>query len=76
MKNIKVLDTGFANSKTTPKLIEDTAKKKGVEVQLEKVKDIQSIISFGVMSAPGVVVDGNVVHAGDGPSRNKIAGWL
>ncbi len=76
MKNIKVLGTGCANCKTTLKLIEDAAKEKGIEVQLEKVEDIQAIMSYGVMSTPGVVVDGQVVHAGGVPSRDKIAGWL
>jgi small redox-active disulfide protein 2 len=76
MKNIKVLGTGCANCKTTMKLIEDAAKEKGVEIELEKVEDVQAIISYGVMSTPGVVVDGKVVHAGGVPGRDKIAGWL
>ena len=76
MKNIKVLGTGCANCKTTLKLIEDAAKEKGVAVELEKVEDIQAIMSYGVMSTPGVVVDGKVVHSGGVPSRDKIAGWL
>ena len=76
MKNIKVLGTGCANCKTTMKLIEEAAKAKGVAVELEKVEDLQSIMSYGVMSTPGVVVDGKVVHAGGVPSRDKIAGWL
>lgn len=29
-----------------------------------------------IMSTPGVVVDGKVVHAVGVPSRDKIAGWL
>lgn len=76
MKNIKVLGTGCANCKTTMKLISDAAKEKGVEIELEKIEDIQSIMSYGVMSTPGVVVDGKVMHAGGIPSRDKIAGWL
>ncbi len=76
MKNIKVLGTGCANCKTTMKLIEDAAKEKGVEIQLEKVDQLQDIMAYGVMSTPGVVVDGKVVHAGGVPSRDKIGGWL
>ena len=76
MKNVKVLGTGCANCKTTLKLIEEVAAEKGVAVQLEKVEDIQAIMSYGVMSTPGVVIDGTVVHAGGVPSRDKIAGWL
>lgn len=76
MKNIKVLGTGCANCKNTLKLIEEVAKDNGVEVQLEKVEDMQAIMGYGVMSTPGVVVDGKVVHAGGVPSRDKIAAWL
>ena len=76
MKNIKVLGTGCANCKTTLKLIQEMAKEKGAEIQLEKVEDLQAIMGYGVMSTPGVVLDGKVVHAGGVPSRDKIAGWL
>jgi hypothetical protein len=37
---------------------------------------MQAIMSYGVMSTPGVVVDGKVVHAFGVPSRDKVAGWL
>ncbi len=73
---IKVLGTGCANCKTTMKLIEEVVAEKGVAAQVSKVEDIQSIMSYGVMSTPGVVIDGKVVHAGGVPSRDKIAGWL
>jgi small redox-active disulfide protein 2 len=76
MKNIKVLGTGCANCKTTLKLIDDVVKAKGLEVELEKVEDIASIMGYGVMSTPGVVIDGKVVHAGGVPDRRKIEGWL
>lgn len=76
MKNIKVLGTGCANCKTTLRMIDETAKALGVEVELEKVEDMQAIMGYGVMSTPGVVVDDKVVHAGGLPARNTIEGWL
>lgn len=76
MKNIKVLGSGCANCKTTLKLIEKAASAKGVEVQLEKVEDMAAILGYGVMSTPGVVIDGKVVHAGGVPDRKKIESWL
>ena len=76
MKNVKVLGTGCANCRATLKLIEDTAKAKGVEVQLEKVENIADILGYGVMSTPGVVIDGKVVHAGGVPSKAVVEGWL
>jgi small redox-active disulfide protein 2 len=76
MKNIKVLGTGCANCKTTLKLIADMAAEKGVVVQLEKIEEIRDIMAYGVMSTPGVVIDGKVVHAGGLPNREKIEQWL
>lgn len=76
MKNIKVLGTGCANCRNTIALVEAVAKEKGAEVTLEKVEDMAAIVGYGVMSTPGVVIDGAVVHAGGVPSRGKVEGWF
>jgi small redox-active disulfide protein 2 len=76
MKIIKVLGSGCRNCQTTAQLIEEVAKSKGIDIQLEKVQAIAEIVGFGVMSTPGVVIDGQVVHAGGVPDRKKIEGWL
>ncbi len=76
MKNIKVLGSGCRNCQTTYELIRKTAENKGVAIQLEKVEDIGQIMSFGVMSTPGVVIDGQVVHAGGVPDKAKVESWL
>jgi small redox-active disulfide protein 2 len=73
---IKVLGTGCANCKSTIALIEQVARAKGVPVTLSKVEELRDIIGYGVMSTPGVVIDGKVVHAGGVPSRDKIDHWL
>lgn len=76
MKEIKVLGTGCANCKATIALIEQIATAKATPIQLEKVQEMQDIISYGVMSTPAVVTDGKVVHAGGVPSRDKINSWF
>jgi small redox-active disulfide protein 2 len=76
MMNIKVLGTGCANCKNTLKLVEDVARAKAVEINLEKVEDLKQIMTYGVMSTPGVVIDGKVVHAGGVPNRSKVEGWF
>lgn len=74
--DIKVLGTGCTNCKNTIALIGEVAKAKGVTVNLEKVEELRDIMGYGVMSTPGVVIDGKVVHAGGVPSRDKIEHWL
>jgi small redox-active disulfide protein 2 len=74
--DIKVLGTGCANCKATIALIDQIAKAKGVAVTLQKVEELRDLMGYGVMSTPGVVIDGKVVHAGGVPSRDKIEHWL
>ncbi|HEY8032474.1 MAG TPA: thioredoxin family protein [Methylocella sp.] len=76
MKDIKVLGPGCVNCKNTTALIERIAQEKGLAINLQKVEDLRDILSYGVMSTPGVVVDGKVVHAGGVPSREKVELWL
>jgi small redox-active disulfide protein 2 len=76
VKDIKVLGTGCANCRNTIALIEQVAAEKGVAITLSKVENLPEIMKYGVMSTPGVVVDGKVVHAGGVPERAKVAGWL
>lgn len=76
MMKIKVLGIGCTNCKTTVKLIEEVARGKGIEISLEKVEDLREIMTFNVLSTPGVVLDGQVVHAGGVPQRSKVESWF
>jgi small redox-active disulfide protein 2 len=76
MKSVKVLGSGCRNCEITAKAIAQAAKEAGVEIELEKVTDLAKIMSFGVMSTPGVVIDGKVVHAGGIPGPDQIRGWV
>ena len=76
MKKIKVLGTGCANCRNTVTLIEAVARENNVPILLEKVEDLPTIVSYGVMSTLGIVVDGKVVHAGGVPAKSEVQGWL
>ena len=76
MKNVKILGTGCANCRNTLALVEEVAQIKGVAIALEKVEDLPSIMRYGVISTPAVVIDGQVVHAGGIPARDKVEGWF
>ncbi len=76
MKEVKVLGTGCANCRRTVQLVEEVAQEKGIDITLQKVEDLPGIMSYGIASTPGVVIDGKVVHAGGVPARDKVAGWF
>ena len=57
MMHVKVLGTGCANCKNTVALVQAVASEKGVAVEVEKVEDLRDIMSYGIMSTPGVVIE-------------------
>jgi len=76
MKTFKVLGGGCRNCEVTADLITQAAKEAGVEIQLDKVTDMAEILGHGVMSTPGVVLDGKVVHAGGIPGPDQVREWV
>lgn len=68
MKKIQILGTGCPKCK---KLAEETRKaadELGLDCEIEKVEDIQKIMSYGVMMTPALVVDGQIKVTGKVPS--------
>jgi len=76
MKTVKVFGPGCKRCETTEAMVKDAAAKLGIEVDVEKVTDPKSIAMAGVMSTPGISVDGKLVHAGGLPDAVKLEGWL
>lgn len=76
MKTIKVYGPGCKRCEAVEAMIRETATSLGVEVEIEKVSDPRSIAMAGIMSTPGISVDGKLVHAGGLPDAAKLEGWL
>ncbi len=76
MSSVIVLGKGCHNCRATARLIAEVAHAKGKTIELEKVEDIQEIARYGILSTPGVVIDGKVVHAGGIPPREKVESWF
>lgn len=76
MKNIKVLGMGCPKCKATMEVIENVAKAHGFSGTIEKVEELSDIISYGVMSTPAVVIDGNIAFVGGVPSKEQVESWF
>jgi len=76
MKQIKVFGSGCKRCQATEQMVREAAAKLGVAVEVEKVTDPKFIAMAGVMSTPGVSVDGKLVHAGGLPEAAKVETWL
>lgn len=69
---IKVLGTGCAKCKSLEKVTRQAAEELQLEADIEKVEDIQKIMSYGIMRTPGLVVNGKVVLSGKVPKVSEV----
>ncbi|MCC1491463.1 thioredoxin family protein [Cognatishimia sp. F0-27] len=76
MKSIKVYGPGCARCETTKDMVRQAASRLGIDVAVEKVTDLKAIAMAGVMSTPGLSIDGRLVHAGGLPDADKLETWL
>jgi len=76
MKTVKVYGPGCKRCETTEQMVRDAAARLGIDVEVEKVTDMKSIAMAGVMSTPGISVDGKLVHAGGLPDAAALEQWL
>lgn len=74
--NIKVLGSGCANCKKLEANTLEAVKAVGIDATVEKVEDLQEIMSYGVMSTPALVIDGQVKVMGRVPSSKDIQKYL
>ncbi|KKG12570.1 MULTISPECIES: thioredoxin family protein [unclassified Methanosarcina] len=73
---IEILGTGCTKCKKTKEAIEKVLKENGVEAEVVKVEDFETILNYGVMVTPAVVVDGEVKLAGKIPDEKEIRKWI
>ena len=76
MKKIEVLGTGCNNCVRLEKNARDAIAVTGIDAEVTKVTDYAEIMAYGIMSTPGLVIDGVVVSYGRIPSVEDIAAWL
>jgi small redox-active disulfide protein 2 len=73
---IEILGTGCPKCKKTKEVIEKVLKETGVEAEVIKVEDFETILNYGVMVTPAVVIDGEVKLAGQAPDEKDIRKWI
>jgi small redox-active disulfide protein 2 len=62
--DIKILGIGCPSCQSMLNDVTRILARNGMEAQVEYVKDIERILSYGVMSTPVLVVDGQIVMTG------------
>jgi small redox-active disulfide protein 2 len=76
MIRLQILGTGCPKCEKLAANAEAAAKAAGIEYEIEKVTDLNEIMTFGVMLTPALVVDGEVKVVGKVPDVDAIRAML
>jgi small redox-active disulfide protein 2 len=72
MLKIEVLGSGCANCHKVEALARQAITQLGVEAKVMMVTDVKEIMRYGVLSTPGIAINGKVVSAGRVPALSQV----
>jgi small redox-active disulfide protein 2 len=73
---VQVYGTGCANCLALEKTAKKAIKELGVNVEVEKIEDMDKILEAGLLSVPGFAVEGEMKSMGRVPSVEEIKKWI
>ncbi|MCF7801280.1 MAG: thioredoxin family protein [Candidatus Marinimicrobia bacterium] len=74
--NIKILGPGCPRCQNLERKVRNLVEEHKLNVEIEKVTDIDTMISYGMMMSPGLVVNGVLKSSGIIPRDNQLLAWL
>jgi small redox-active disulfide protein 2 len=76
MRIIEVLGSGCPNCQAVERTVREALAATGVEAEVRKVTEYREIAARGVLSTPGLAIDGQLVSTGRIPTLQQVIGWL
>ena len=73
---ITVYGPGCKKCHEAEELVKKVVVESGSDAVVEKVTDLQAMMTMGIISTPGVAVDGVLKLAGRVPRPEEIKAWL
>jgi small redox-active disulfide protein 2 len=73
---IKILGGGCAKCERLERLAREVTGELGIEATFTKVKEMDAIMAYDVMSTPALVIDEVVKSSGRIPRKEEIAEWV
>jgi len=76
MMEIKILGSGCMKCKKLYENTKQAVEELGIGTDVEKIENMDRIISSGVMLTPALVIDGKVKASGRIPTVAEIKEWI
>ena len=76
MNLIKVYGSGCANCKKLEAMCTEVIKENNLDASVEKVTDLQEIMKTGILSTPGLEINGKMISSGKLPTKSTLVQWI
>ncbi len=76
MLEIKILGPGCANCSKVEQITRKAVSEMGFQADISKITDYSEIMSYPILSTPGLVINGDVVCSGRVPTQSEVTTWL
>jgi small redox-active disulfide protein 2 len=73
---VKILGSGCANCKKLEAVAREAAASAGLEAEFVKVTDMKTIMTYDMLSTPGLVINDQLVSSGRIPTQAEVRQWL
>lgn len=73
---IKVYGSGCANCKKLEQMCIDALQELNINATVEKVNDLQEIMKTGILSTPGLEINGKMISSGKLPTKSTLIHWI
>ncbi len=73
---VRILGTGCPKCRTLEERVRRLVEAHHLAVRVEKVTNLTEILSYRIMTTPGLVVDGEVKSSGVIPSDQQLLAWM
>ena len=73
---IKILGAGCKKCLTLESKVRELVQRNNIVAEVEKVTDLNTIMNYGIMMTPGLVINEQVKSFGIIPKDDQILSWL
>jgi len=76
MNIINVYVSGCANCKKLEQMCYNALQELQIDASVEKVTDLQEIMKTGILSTPGLEINGKMISSGKLPTQSTLVHWI
>jgi small redox-active disulfide protein 2 len=73
---IKVLGTGCSKCHQLEQVVRDVVRELAIDASVEEVKDMKKIMTYPILTTPGLVINEELVSSGKVPSKAEVMQFI